>query len=132
MKIEAIFGGILALFAVAFFAALLFTRGPAVSSASAASTRVAAVPAHPLDVLLDAGMSDDAKVCECLKQGRVYGARGLGPSSSEYTTGYSMCRDLAGQEASLAWSVGFESAGNRPMSCRRFRRGDILPSDPSL
>ena len=118
MKIEAIFGGVLALLVVAITAAFLLTKTPGIDSANAAPA--VAIAGHPLDILRTAGVSTDTKICECLKQGRSYGAQGLGPNSAEYATGYTMCRDLAGPAAADAWSVGFETAGARPLSCRRF------------
>lgn len=124
MKIEAIFGGILALFVVALGAAALFAGGGKSygNDRTPVADAVAGAAVHPLDVLRAERTSSRDKICVCLREGRAYGAQGLGPNSADYATGYSMCRDLAGDSAAEAWTAGFETAGARPLSCNRFLR----------
>lgn len=125
MKIEAIFGGVLALFVVAVAAKALLDL-PAAKPKPLPP--YAGLPSIVEPVL----SSEQELVCFCFDNARSLARRDVGVMSSEYRQGFSTCRAYGRQinlaeRASNAWTDGWNAAlSARPYeaSCRSYlRRG---------
>lgn len=108
MKIEAIFGGILALFilAVAILAILPMSRaGYDRPSASGGSASVAQFVA---------GDDQSQLLCDCYNEGFRLAGAGVGVMSAEYRTGFEYCRSALssrglGTRGGDAWTAGWNA-----------------------
>ncbi len=123
MKIEAIFGGILALFilAVAILAILPINRGgyggPSAGGASASVEEYA-------------GGDGQSQLCGCFNEGFRVAGTGVGVMSSEYRTGFEYCRSALssrgfGTRGGDAWTAGWNarmSGEAYASSCRNWLR----------
>ncbi|MEX0645400.1 MAG: hypothetical protein WD076_08815 [Parvularculaceae bacterium] len=127
MRIEAIFGGILALFilAVAILAILPAARG--------GYDRTYADGASGPSAEFVAGDDPSQLLCECFNEGfRVAGA-GVGVMSSEYRTGFEYCRSALssrgyGTRGGDAWTAGWNarmSGEAYASSCKNWLRRSV-------
>lgn len=122
MKIEAFFGGILALFviAIAFYALFSFPPGGRPD------------PGYPDNGYVDGGdpldqivAADASVVCQCYDAGFELAGSDVGVMSSQYRTGYEQCRALGDQQGGDAWTDGWNarlSAKPYEASCRAYQR----------
>jgi len=66
-----------------------------------------------------------ADICECYAEGFELHGKGVDVLSSQYATGFKMCRYLMGVDGGDAWTAGWNArASARPYetSCRAYRR----------
>jgi hypothetical protein len=100
MKIEAIFGGALALF-VLFVAvyALLSSRIPGGDGKLPIFDDEKGVP------IVDA----DSGLCQCFNEGFKLAGSDVGVMSSQYRTGFEQCRAIMGVDGGDAWTAGWNS-----------------------
>ncbi len=115
MKIEAVFGGILALFVLAVAAYAIFSVNgrPPVDDTS----NVVALPAS--------SPSASSGVCQCFNEGFKLAGSDVGVMSSQYRTGFEQCRAVLGVEGGEAWTAGWNarlSAKPYEASCRSYLR----------
>jgi hypothetical protein len=117
MKIEAIFGGALALF-VLFVAvyALLSSRVPGDGSKP------------PILGGDDKGIpvvDADSGLCQCFNEGFKLAGSDVGVMSSQYRTGFEQCRAVLGVDGGDAWTAGWNSrvsAKPYEASCRSWMK----------
>ncbi len=119
MRIEAIFGGILALvvLAVAIFAVATTSFGPGGQSP------VSPLP-RPTPGVIDVSVADVE--CQCFDQAFDLAGKDVGVMSSQYRTGFEQCRAVAGVSGGNAWTAGWNARlSSKPFqaSCRNFKRG---------
>ena len=122
MKIEAIFGGILALFvlAIAAYAILSFPGG---NRGGGSVDPIDVVDGGPLDQIAS---TDSRIVCQCYTAAFELAGSDVGVMSSQYRTGYEQCRALGKQAGGDAWTDGWNarlSARPYEASCRAYQRG---------
>ncbi|MEQ1932073.1 MAG: hypothetical protein ABL957_16290 [Parvularculaceae bacterium] len=118
MRIEAVFGGILALFVlgVAIYAIITGTRrsdGP-INPGEGYETPVQT----PI-----AGSTRDAALCGCFSEGFDLAASNVGVMSAQYRTGFEVCRTQLGEQGGCAFTAGWNARlSARPFesSCRTF------------
>jgi hypothetical protein len=119
MKIEAIFGGILALvvLAVAIFAVTTTSFGPGSTTPtipSGSGSSGAVINAAAADV-----------ECQCFNQAFDLAGKDVGVMSSQYRTGFEQCRAVAGVSGGDAWTAGWNARlSSKPFqaSCRTYKR----------
>lgn len=117
MKIEMIFGGILALLVVV-ASAFFMLAGPGGSGKAAARS----TPVDPIDAIR---FVDGSVVCPCYDAAFKIAGKNPNVMTSRYETGYSQCRALGDRAAADAWTAGWNAQlRKRPYeaSCRRFRQ----------
>ena len=111
MRIEAIFGAILALFVLGL---ALYVAVPGMFSANGA-------PSAP-------DYSDpQVTLCGCFDGGTDLALKRVSVLSSEYRTGYELCRAQLGPEGGEYWTAGWNAVnGAKPWeaSCRAYERRD--------
>jgi hypothetical protein len=107
MKIEAIFGGILALFilAVAILAILPMSRGGYGGSS---------VSGDSASVAFAGGDGQSQLLCQCFEEGFRVAGTGVGVMSSDYRTGFEYCRSALssrglGTRGGDAWTAGWNA-----------------------
>ncbi|MEM9168305.1 MAG: hypothetical protein AAGC56_01525 [Pseudomonadota bacterium] len=120
MRVEAIFGGVLALFVlgVAIYA-LATTQFPGDGAPSVVDDSGATTPF----VQVNAAGAD--KVCGCYNRGFKLAGKNVGVQSSQYRTGFEQCRAMAGVAGGDAWTAGWNARiDNRhyEASCRAYRK----------
>ncbi|MEL7490572.1 MAG: hypothetical protein AAGJ73_07615 [Pseudomonadota bacterium] len=127
MRIEAIFGGVLALFILGVAVYTLATtqfngggdRADRDFSRSASSSSVPTVLAS----------ADDADgVCQCYNDAFKLAGSDVGVMSAQYRTGFEQCRAVLGVEGGDAWTAGWNARlSSKPYeaSCRSYRRRSI-------
>lgn len=121
MKIEAIFGGILALL-------ILGVAGFVIVNTSFDGPRntrpaVIASPSSAASVPVDIEASD--LICQCYDQGRELAGTGVGVMSSQYRSGFEQCRAVKGPKGGDAWTAGWNARlSSKPYeaSCRRYKK----------
>lgn len=118
MKIEAIFGGILALFVLA------------VAVYALVSTQIGGGPGGVIDPdypTVPGGdlVSEEQAVCQCYNEAFRLAGSNVAVTSSQYRTGFEQCRALLGVAGSDAWTAGWNARlSSRPYeaSCRSYTR----------
>ena len=121
LKIEAIFGGVLALLILGvavFMVATTSFNGP---GEAPSTQRVVNVGTSPL---IEARADADI-VCQCYDQGRRLAASGVGVMSSQYRTGFEQCRAIGDIQGGDAWTAGWNaqlSAKPYEASCRAYKK----------
>lgn len=122
-KIEAIFGGVLALIVlgIAVYAVANTTfgavGGPSVNVGSNNGTSVAPTPTLT-------ALSGQGLICECYDEAFELAGR-ANVLSPEYRTGFEQCRARAGVDGGDAWTAGWNARlSSRPYeaSCRAYKR----------
>ena len=121
MKIEAIFGGVLALLilGIAFFviATTSFEGPKSQKPAIVTSAAQVAIPAVAADA--------SELICQCYDQGRELAGKGVDVMSSQYRSGFEQCRAVADVKGGDAWTAGWNarlSAKPYEASCRRYKK----------
>ncbi len=119
MKIEAIFGGVLALFvlAVAVYALVSTQIG------SPGGVIDPGTPVGPGDGY-DQIAEEDA-VCQCFNEAFKLAGSNVAVTSSQYRTGFEQCRAILGVNGGDAWTAGWNarlSAKPYEASCRSYSR----------
>jgi len=127
MRIEAIFGGILALFilGVAVYT-LATTQFSAVGERSPVDSGTSANSSSVPTILASADSPDG--VCQCYNDAFKLAGSDVGVMSSQYRTGFEQCRAILGVEGGDAWTAGWNarlSAKPYEASCRSYRRRAI-------
>lgn len=120
MKIEAVFGGILALFVlgVAVYALVSTQIGPP------GGGDIISGPSTPGGDGLDL-ISEEDSICQCFNEGFRLAGSNVGVMSSQYRTGFEQCRAILGVDGGDAWTAGWNarlSAKPYESSCRSYRR----------
>jgi hypothetical protein len=116
MKIEAIFGGILALFVLAVAAYAIVSvnvRRPADDSGNIVVLPTATASSEP------------SGICQCFNEGFKLAGSDVGVMSSQYRTGFEQCRAMLGVPGGDAWTAGWNarlSAKPYEASCRSYLR----------
>jgi hypothetical protein len=113
MKIEAIFGGVLALFVLAVAAYALLTA------------RLPGPPGPPAPPPPGGVFDADAGLCQCFDEGFKLAGSNVGVMSSQYRTGFEQCRAILGPTGGDAWTAGWNarvSAKPFESSCRSWLR----------
>jgi hypothetical protein len=116
MKIEAIFGGILALFVLAVAAYAIISVNFRDSYDDADS--------H-ISVLPQTAASESSGLCQCFEEGFKLAGSNVGVMSSQYRTGFEQCRAVLGAAGGDAWTAGWNarlSAKPYEASCRSYLR----------
>lgn len=124
-KIEAIFGGILALvvLGVAFFA-VMNTSFPSGAGAGVTATSVSANNSGTVTTPTLTASSGQDLVCECYDAGFELAGK-VEVLSPEYRTGFQQCRARGGVDGGDAWTAGWNARlSGRPYeaSCRAYKR----------
>lgn len=121
MKIEAIFGGILA----------LIVLGVAVYAIVTGANRNVPPGANggietPVGTPISTSARDDL-LCKCFGDGFDLAGSNVGVMSAQYRTGFELCRAQIGDDGGCAWTAGWNARlSSRPFeaSCRTYlRRG---------
>lgn len=120
MKIDAIFGGLLALvvLAIAIFAVANTNFGAGGGSA----TEPVSDPLNSGGVVI--ASAEDIE-CQCFSQGFDLAGKDVGVMSSQYRTGFEQCRAVGGVSSGDAWTAGWNarlSAKPFAASCRTWRK----------
>jgi hypothetical protein len=121
MKVEAIFGGILALFilGVAVFAIVSGSKRNDVVVNNGQYSTPTATPV--------AASTRNDLLCECFNEGFELAGSNVGVMSAQYRTGFEYCRAQLSDEGGCAWTAGWNarlSAKPFEASCRAYlRRG---------
>ncbi len=122
MKIEAIFGGVLALFILGVAIFLIISGGtPPAGGGRGVSYSDSATSVSTIRVSAD---SSDG-VCQCYDDAFKLAGSDVGVMSSQYRTGFEQCRALLGVEGGDAWTAGWNarlSAKAYEASCRSYRK----------
>lgn len=129
MKIEAIFGGVLALLVVVFAAYALANSGIGHTASAAQPTySQAALDRHARKPKLERiGDGEDSVECQCYAAAYNRNLR-EDPMGAAYRNGYLTCQSQGQLPAAKAWELGWNDAGAKPtaLSCdhvlRKFRR----------
>jgi len=116
MRIEAIFGGLLALFVlgIAIYAVGVNQVGPAGGHTSD-------VTYGPSQLIVA-----DNTECQCYNEAFKLAGSEVGVMSSQYRTGFEQCRAILGAHGGNAWTAGWNARlSSRPYeaSCRSYKRG---------
>lgn len=124
LKIEAIFGGVLALVVVGvalfFIATTSFDKNQGAAPAIVTQTAAFGVPDSPV------AASD--LVCQCYDAGRELAGTGVSVMSSQYRFGFEQCRAIAKVAGGDAWTAGWNarlSAKPYEASCRRYKKRGV-------
>ncbi|MFQ5563104.1 MAG: hypothetical protein ACE5FO_06000 [Parvularculaceae bacterium] len=132
MKIEAVFGGFLALIvlAVAIFAIVKTQFGTPGGTSGGSVVAADAGPGETQVPTVPASLPKDQAICQCFNDARKL-AESVDVLSADYRTGFEQCRqvvELAGGEAregGEAWTAGwnaYRSAKPYEASCKAFLR----------
>lgn len=122
MKIEAIFGGILALLILGVAGFVIVNTsfdGPKNTSPAVIASPSSAAASAP-DLLEASDL-----ICQCYDQGRELAGTGVGVMSSQYRSGFEQCRAVKGVKGGDAWTAGWNarlSAKPYEASCRRYKK----------
>jgi hypothetical protein len=122
MRIEAVFGGILALvvLGVAIYAIVTGTKRPI--SIDPVPGYETPAPSGPL-----AGTERDTALCGCFTDGFELAGSNVGVMSAQYRTGFEVCRTQLGEDGGCAFTAGWNarlSAKPFEASCRAYlKRG---------
>ena len=119
-RIEALFGGVLALFIiVAAVVALVSVPG------ARGGGKPAKAKKDPLATVAQIRSSGASVICQCYDGGFALAGSNVDVMSSQYRTGYEQCRALGDKKAANAWTDGWNarlSAKPYEASCRAYRR----------
>ncbi len=123
LKIEALFGGVLALavLGVAIYAITSTTFGGAGAGASQTTVAATATSATPS---LSASATGQDLICECYDEAFALAGK-VAVISPEYRTGFEQCRARGGVDGGDAWTAGWNarlSAKPYEASCRAYKR----------
>ncbi|MGE0410321.1 MAG: hypothetical protein AB7P23_13820 [Amphiplicatus sp.] len=123
MKIEAVFGGILALFvlAIAAYAILSVNRGGYGEARPSRADR-----SEPGPLYVEAG--GNRGLCQCFDEAFYLAGSDVGVMSAQYRTGFEYCRSALGADGGEAWTAGWNARlSSRPYeaSCRAWLRRSI-------
>ncbi|MBB5517573.1 hypothetical protein [Amphiplicatus metriothermophilus] len=119
-RIEAIFGGVLALVVLAIAAyAVVKTQFAQPGGGSA--------PPADGGVVIGSGPAADAdRICQCYDEAFKLAGKNVAVTSAQYRTGFEQCRALLGVRGGDAWTAGWNarlSARPYQASCRSYLRG---------
>lgn len=120
-KIEALFGGVLALFIVVAAVVALFSFPGVKSGAGKAPNALS----DPLATVAEINAKDTSVICQCYDGGFALAGSDVDVMSSQYRTGYEQCRALGAVKAAMAWTDGWNarlSAKPYEASCKSYRR----------
>ncbi len=123
MKVEAIFGGVLALFVIA-VAAIAVVKLPAGSRAAASAAGEGVTQVEKAIAKLDE-KSETSVACQCYDAGYALAGSNVDVLSSQYRTGYEQCRAIGATDGAEAWTAGWNariSAKPFEASCRSYMR----------
>ncbi|GAB4530299.1 MAG: hypothetical protein Kow00133_19040 [Amphiplicatus sp.] len=118
-RIEAIFGGVLALVVLAIAAY-------AVIKTQFAQPGGGAPPTDGGVVIGPGPVADENGVCQCYDEAFKLAGKNVAVTSAQYRTGFEQCRALLGVEGGDAWTAGWNarlSAKPYQASCRSWLRG---------
>ncbi|MEL6362165.1 MAG: hypothetical protein AAFR21_13890 [Pseudomonadota bacterium] len=129
MKIEAMFGGLLALAVVAVAVIAMFSLEPSGGSYGGsdrdfAGSKFDKIEADLDKVLLAEQASFPDKTCQCFEAARNIAYEGVPANSSRYRTGYTQCSALVA-DGGDAWTAGWNAAvGGKAAraTCRQYLR----------
>ena len=122
MRIEAIFGGVLALFVLG------------VALYALTSNRIGGPGPDNDRIVVTGGSSDryaaeeESGVCQCFNEAFDLAGSDVGVMSSQYRTGFEQCRSVLGVDGGEAWTAGWNarlSARPYEASCRNYLRRSI-------
>ena len=123
MRIEAIFGGILAVLvlgvAVYALATTQFSGGKSSNGGNAGFGEVSTVST------LRPAATESEGVCSCYNEAFKLAGSDVSVTSAQYRTGFEQCRTLLGVEGGDAWTAGWNSrlsAKPYESSCRSYRK----------
>lgn len=117
MKIEAVFGGILALFVLAVAVYALATTSLGQRGQALPSTPGASAPAIQT-------VGADVE-CQCFQQGFDLAGSNVSVMSSQYRVGFEQCRAVGGSRGGDFWTAGWNARlSSKPYqaSCRAYKR----------
>ena len=121
MKVEAIFGGVLALFvlgvAIYALATTQFRPTPGGNSVIGGGDRNL--------VRVNSNGSGNDLDCQCYNEAFKLAGSNVGVMSSQYRTGFEQCRAVGGVKGGDAWTAGWNarlSAKPYEASCRSYRK----------
>lgn len=118
-RIEAIFGGVLALVVLAIAAY-------AVVKAQFVQPGGGAPPGDGGTVIGPGPVAQEHSVCQCYDEAFKLAGRNVAVTSAQYRTGFEQCRALLGVKGGDAWTAGWNarlSAKPYQASCRSWLRG---------
>ncbi len=126
MRIEAIFGGILAVFIVGL--ALIGMKstqigGPSGGLGADKITAVSTGGDSLTPVISSSTTSGSSGVCECFDDAFKLAGSNVGVMSAQYRTGFEQCRAVLGEQGGNAWTAGWNarlSAKPYASSCRAY------------
>lgn len=116
MRVEAFFGGALALLVIA-VAIYALTRGPG-----------APPPPDTLPPPPDVVASAPDPLCQCFDDGYDLAGSDVGVMSAQYRTGFEQCRARLGTKGGEAWTAGWNarlSAQPWQATCRAYLKGQL-------
>ncbi len=119
-RIEAYFGGALALFVLAVAIWALINNGRRGDYSIDPKPGYPSSPSSPLD--------PDALICQCFEDGFKLAGSDVGVMSAQYRTGFEYCRAQLGDDGGCAWTAGWNAKlSARPFdaSCRAFIRRPV-------
>lgn len=121
MKIEAIFGGVLALvvLSVAVYAVATTQLGTSGGAPAGAGT------VGPVVISNKTLPSAPDQVCSCFNNAFKLAGSNVGVMSAQYRTGFEQCRATLGVDGGNAWTAGWNarlSAKPYEASCRAYRK----------
>ncbi len=124
-KIEAIFGGVLALvvLGIAVYAVVTTSFGPAVGQGGGYAGGAAPQAGGAAAPTLTASSGQDL-ICECYDDAFLLAGK-ANVLSPAYRTGFEQCRARAGVDGGQAWTAGWNarlSARPYESSCRSYKR----------
>lgn len=117
MRIEAIFGGALALLVVG-VAVYALTRGPGAPPPSDGPG-----PPPPDEVV-----ETPDPLCQCFEDGFDLAGSDVGVMSAQYRTGFEQCRARLGTKGGEAWTAGWNARlSSQPWqaTCRAYLKGQL-------
>lgn len=117
MKIEAVFGGILALFVLAVAAYAIIS----VNFRGASDDTYVGGSALPQT----GASAEGSGLCQCFEEGFNLAGSNVGVMSSQYRTGFEQCRAVLGVDGGDAWTAGWNARlSSKPYeaSCRSYLR----------
>lgn len=117
MRMEAIFGGALALF-VAAIAVYALTRGPGAPPPVTPTPQSGPPPA----------VAEPDPLCQCFDGGFDLAGSEVGVMSAQYRTGFEQCRARLGKDGGEAWTAGWNARlSSQPWqaSCRAWLKGQL-------
>ncbi|MEM9705493.1 MAG: hypothetical protein AAF850_05390 [Pseudomonadota bacterium] len=121
MKIEAVFGGVLALFV---FAIAIYSLANTKLTARGGSSVVSdAGPSRSIG--RRGGAEKVSAECRCFDDAFKLAGSDVGVMSAQYRTGFEQCREVLGVKGGEAWTDGWNarlSAKPYEATCRRYRR----------